>query len=176
MSRIRIPALSFALLIFLLHGSAQARPPRVNQVPNGPVNSCGTCHVEGRGDGGPRNSFGQEIQLNFLVPAGSLGVVQWGPALAQLDSDGDGVSNGTELNDPTGSWLAGTPAPGDPNDVTNPGVVDTSPPNPVPGLSTLAAWLLVALLGTLALWQLRKRPLPARARWARRSKGPPRRI
>ena len=170
MSRCLVFAFSFAFVISLLADTAQARGFRRGQIPHGFVNGCAPCHVS-PGGGGPRNPFGQEIEFNFLVPGGSGGTVQWGPALAALDSDGDGVSNGTELNDPTGSWSIGAPSPGDPEDVTNPGVVDTSPPNEVPGLSTLAAWLLVALLSTLALWQLRDRQRPARTPAARRPGG-----
>jgi hypothetical protein len=47
-----------------------------------------------------------------------------------MDSDGDGVSNGAELQDPAGTWTAGTANPGDPRLVTNPGVSDASPAIP----------------------------------------------
>ena len=144
--------LFLALLLFLFSGEAMARSFRVVQIPNGAVDQCLGCHPSGN-SGGPRNSFGTEIEQNFLSPPGAFGSVVWGPALAVLDSDGDGVDNGTELNDPNGAWAAGQAAPGDPNDVTNPGVADTSPPNPVPGLSALAIWLLVGLLCGLALWK-----------------------
>ncbi len=40
--------------------------------------------------------------------------VQWGPALAALDSDGDGFTNGEELQDPNGTWEVGSAAPGAP--------------------------------------------------------------
>lgn len=146
------PILFLALLLLLLGGEAMARSFRVAQIPNGAVDQCLACHTSGN-SGGPRNSFGTEIEQNFLSPPGAFGSVVWGPALAALDSDGDGVDNGTELNDPNGAWAAGQAAPGDPNDVTNPGVADTSPPNPVPGLSALAIWVLVGLLCGLALWK-----------------------
>ncbi len=45
----------------------------------------------------------------------------WTPELAALDSDGDGFTNGEELQDPNGVWTAGTADPGDINLVTNPG-------------------------------------------------------
>ena len=141
------------LLLSLLHGVALARSFRVAQIPNGAVDQCLSCHVSGS-SGGPRNAFGLEIQQGFLsAPGGAFGSVVWGPALAALDSDGDGVDNGTELNDPNGAWAMGNAAPGDPNDVTNPGVADTSPPTPVPGLSALAIWMLIGLLCGLALWK-----------------------
>ena len=70
---------------------------------------------------GPRNLFGQKIEAEFLDVVSSSGNVQWGPALASLDSDGDGVTNGSELQDPNGTWSTGQPAPGNSADVTNPG-------------------------------------------------------
>ncbi len=54
-------------------------------------------------------------------PAGNL---VWQPALAVIDSDGDGRSNGTELLDPTGTWPTRPAHPGDPAQVTQPGVSD----------------------------------------------------
>jgi hypothetical protein len=46
-----------------------------------------------------RNAFGLEVEK--LVTAGGREVF-WGPALALLDSDGDGFTNGQELGDPEG--------------------------------------------------------------------------
>ncbi|MEW6508769.1 MAG: FlgD immunoglobulin-like domain containing protein [Bacteroidota bacterium] len=96
---------------------------RVSQIPNGGVNSCANCHVSSFG-GGPRNSFGQIVEQSFL---NSQGNVMWGPQLANLDSDGDGFSNGVELQNPTGNWSGGPV--GDPSKVTNPGD-PFSKPNP----------------------------------------------
>jgi len=92
------------------------RPKRVDQVPNGTVNSCLTCHTTAFG--GQRNDFGQEIESSFLDGNGD---VIWGPALAALDSDGDGATNGQELQDPTGEWAIGQSNPGDIALVSNPG-------------------------------------------------------
>jgi hypothetical protein len=72
-------------------------------VPNGAVHGCNTCHYSG--------AFCE----NFHA-AGD----QWTAALAALDSDGDGATNGTELGDPYGGWYVGRPDPGDPFRVTNP--------------------------------------------------------
>jgi len=146
--------LFFALV--LIHGEAEARAFRVAQLPHGSVDNCGLCHTS-EFSGGPRNAFGTEIENNFLSPPGSaFGSVVWGLPLASLDSDGDGVDNGTELNDPNGTWQFGDADPGDPNSVTNPGVVDTSPPNPVPALSILGLGLLMSALLGLALWKIRE--------------------
>ena len=88
---------------------ADARSKRVRQVPNGSAASCNTCHTAGGGS--PLNPFGIEIVTNFLTEAGPAGDVIWGPELAALDSDGDGASNGAELGDPEGTWVAGNPDP-----------------------------------------------------------------
>ncbi|NMB80737.1 MAG: T9SS type A sorting domain-containing protein [Ignavibacteria bacterium] len=96
---------------------------RVGQIPNGGINSCANCHVSAFG-GGPRNSFGQRIEQSFL---NSQGNVVWNSQLANLDSDGDGFSNGVELQNPTGIWNGGPV--GDPSKVTNPGDPN-SKPNP----------------------------------------------
>lgn len=87
---------------------AAARSKRVRQVPNGSAASCNTCHTAGGGS--PLNPFGLET-LNFLTSAGAAGDVIWGPALAALDSDGDGATNGAELGDPDGTWVVGDPNP-----------------------------------------------------------------
>ncbi len=142
-----------ALILLFLHGSASARGFRVSQIPNGNQNNCKTCHQFP--SGGPRNSFGAEIEQNFLsAPGGSFGSVVWGPALAGLDSDNDGSSNGAELNDPNGAWSTGNTNPGDPATVTNPGEFDAAP---VPNLSTWAIWTLSLLFSALAFWQLQGR-------------------
>ncbi|UCE26528.1 MAG: hypothetical protein JSW52_09265 [Candidatus Coatesbacteria bacterium] len=82
----------------------------VDLVPNGSVNSCNTCHLN--------FSFGQDF---------GDGDEQWTAALAAMDSDGDGYSNGVELLDPDGTWSVGDPDPGDPADVTNPDDPDDFP-------------------------------------------------
>ena len=92
-------------------------------LPNGHVKSCSNCHFN-PGGGGRRNPFG--LAVEELVTPGGMQVF-WGPALAALDSDGDGVSNGEELGDPEGQWVEGDPAPGDPARVTNPGDPDDLP-------------------------------------------------
>jgi hypothetical protein len=108
--------------IFLGFGSSQtveARSSRVNQVPNGTVIGCATCHVDPAG-GGTRNDFGKQVEANFLTAFDFTGQVMWGAELAALDADGDGVSNGAELGDPDGVWNPGDDA-GDPDLATRPG-------------------------------------------------------
>ncbi|MDZ7722471.1 MAG: T9SS type A sorting domain-containing protein [candidate division KSB1 bacterium] len=91
------------------------RSKRVDQIPNGSVFQCRTCHT---GTGGPRNPFGQLIEAEYLDVNGD---VIWENDLAILDADEDGGTNGQELLDPDGSWEKGDGDPGSPDLVTNPG-------------------------------------------------------
>ncbi len=94
-----------------------ARSKRVNQIPNGGVDRCASCHVNA-GGGGPRNEFGKLVGTKFLDSSGN---VIWGPELASIDADGDGISNGDELHDQFGSWAIGEADPGIASAVSNPG-------------------------------------------------------
>jgi hypothetical protein len=105
---------------------AQARSCRPSLLPNGARFNCSNCHVNPRG-GGTRNPFGQAVN-QAVGGSSSCSRVFWTPALAALDSDGDGLTNGAELGDPAGTWRSGQPNPGDPSRVTNPGVRDAPPP------------------------------------------------
>lgn len=93
-----------------------------NRIPNGNVNSCDTCHVGGDFSAPPANpGFRKDFH-----DAGQ----RWTVALAMLDSDGDGFTNGEELGDPSGTWSGG-PA-GDPANVSNPADANDTPPIVVP--------------------------------------------
>jgi len=102
-------------LMTLIFQLLSARSKRVNQIPHGTQFSCETCHT---GQGGPRNAFGSQVSNNYLDTNGD---VTWGAELAGLEADGDGVTNGAELQDPNGEWQIGDPDPGDATKVTNPG-------------------------------------------------------
>lgn len=112
--------LSLSVLILLNFVLVEARPHRVGQIPNGSKNSCANCHINPAG-GGERNDFGKLVEARFLDVVGPAGNVQWGPALAHLDADGDGVSNGIELQDEFGLWQSGQSNPGNSNLVSLPG-------------------------------------------------------
>ncbi len=107
-----------AIAIVASTAMVDARGFRLNMVPNaGTVGvSCNLCHTSGGGTA--RNAFGLEVQKR-VTPNGQE--VFWNAELAALDSDGDGVSNGVELGDPTGSWMAGQDQPGDAASITHPG-------------------------------------------------------
>jgi hypothetical protein len=111
--------------LFAFQFIIEARNYRVSQIPNGSKFSCNTCHTSGGGT--PRNDFGKLIQKSFLVQEGSQFNTKWGPLLASLDADNDGVTNGQELQDPYGIWTEGTAAPGDETMVTSAGLSATSP-------------------------------------------------
>lgn len=117
MKKTLIYTLAFAGLVSI----ADARSFRVNQIPNGSKNGCITCHNSS--SGGSRNSFGKAIENNFL----NGGDVVWGAQLAARDDDGDGFSNGEELQDPNGAWQIGQANPGDASKVTNPGNAGSKP-------------------------------------------------
>jgi Secretion system C-terminal sorting domain len=102
-----------------------ARPYRVGQIPNGTKLSCNTCHINGGGS--PRNDFGKLLEKSFLVEEGNQFNVVWGPLLASLDADNDGVTNGQELQDPYGVWSVGEVAPGILEMVTSAGLSDSKP-------------------------------------------------
>jgi len=105
-----------SLFLFIVAVIGVARNFRVNQIPNGSENTCANCHINPAG-GGARNVFGIEVGTNFL----SSGNVVWNINLASLDSDGDKVPNGVELQDLFGTWMTGQPNPGDNTKVTLPG-------------------------------------------------------
>ncbi len=63
-------------------------------IPNSSVYSCNTCHYQGH----MKNDFANNGH-------------QWNNALAIKDSDGDGATNGVELQDPQGNWRPGYPDP-----------------------------------------------------------------
>ncbi|MBN1550020.1 hypothetical protein JW979_01070 [bacterium] len=105
------------MLLFTMIPQVDAYSQDVEKIPNGNVFSCNTCHSNG-------NAF-----ISDYASAG-----HWTVSLAEMDSDGDGFTNGQELLDPNGEWQAGNADPGNPADVTNPGDSSShpSPPTPTP--------------------------------------------
>ncbi len=121
--------LASAAAVLFTAGPAGARSFRVQEIPNGNARSCQTCHETSQGV--IFNPFGSEVRAH-LVGEGAISErhVDWA-ALAALDSDGDGASNGQELGDPDGAWRIGDAnpqgdisAPGDPNNSAGGGCGD----------------------------------------------------
>lgn len=131
-------ALAAALLLSVLTNTVEARPKRPGQIPNGDVNGCSNCHMSAFG-GDARNPFGLVVEADFLTASGFAGDVVWGPELAAIDADGDGATNGEELQDPNGEWRPGDPAPGDPALVTKQWDPDSKPDPPPPVATSVAA-------------------------------------
>ena len=93
---------------------------------------CGVCHsgpapADEPGDQ-PRNPYGQAVET-LVTPGGAESC--WGEALAALDSDGDGFTNGQEPGDPNGTWSLGDSDPGDPSAVSHPGDATSAPTLPL---------------------------------------------
>ncbi|MBX3747419.1 MAG: CHRD domain-containing protein [Verrucomicrobiae bacterium] len=120
-----------AVLTLLAWGgppAVKAMDFRVAQLPNGHVFQCANCHVS-PGGGGPRNPFGQAVE----AITGTTSRAFWSAALAALDSDGDGFTNGEELGDPEGTRNL------IPNhQVTNPGDPNSRPAPPANQPPTVA--------------------------------------
>lgn len=86
----------------------------MSQIPNGRSHTCDSCH--GAASLLPRDltPFGADVNRTL-----SGDNVDWSQ-LWNLDSDGDGLSNGLELGDPSGQWRRGEADPDAPT--SNPGV------------------------------------------------------
>ncbi len=112
-------------IIFLILSSTVflvGRSFRTSKVPHGSKFSCNTCHTNGGGSA--RNAFGLDVEKR-VTPNGTESF--WTPEFAALDSDGDGFTNGEELQDPNGEWREGSEKPGNINLVTNPGNENSIP-------------------------------------------------
>lgn len=112
-----------ALLLCLTAPAAMATEADMNMLPVVDPFRCAICHVEAAPSSAQHdlNVFG----LDFLSNGRS-----WNAALAALDSDGDGCSNGVELGDANGDGIADggvtelTSNPGVPGDCWGELVID----------------------------------------------------
>lgn len=107
--------LSRAVLVLAFLDCAWSRSSFKSDIPNGNnvpgATSIGHTSASG---GGVRNQFGMDFQ--------SAGY-QWTPGLCNLDSDGDGRTNGEELGDPDCKWKKGD-TPSSTSGITDPGKAD----------------------------------------------------
>lgn len=111
----------FVSVYFLPITLSNARPWRVEQIPNGNKFGCLSCHNSSYG--GSLNSFG--LSVESVVGRGSRASF-WNSVLASKDSDGDGSSNGEELGDPDGDGKSTDGA-----EITNPSNPESKPQKPV---------------------------------------------
>ena len=121
MTRALTTTLAFAAISFTAI-DAFAFGNRVTQIPNN-IWGCGACHQGGGGT--PRHSFGLDVERTVVG-----GNVDWS-AVCELDSDGDGYTNGVELGDPDCIWRTGSPNP--PATPTKPYDVNDYPQMPAGG-------------------------------------------
>ena len=112
----------------------EARPFRVDDIPNGSKFTCLNCHGDTKAT--YNTDFGSDAR-NYLIPVGVVSSqhVDWTP-LCPLDSDHDGWTNGQELGDPDCLWKVGDANPK--GLITNPGVYESAPP-PICGSGVLEA-------------------------------------
>ena len=105
-----------ALLVTL---PALAQPDFMASIPNGNTNSCGTCHSTPV-PAAEWNTFGTDIK-DTLVD----GKPDWA-SVCDIDSDGDGATNGAELGDAACTWVMGEADPT--GEVFHPGDETSTPP------------------------------------------------
>jgi dopamine beta-monooxygenase len=110
-------ALASASFAHSFYNSRFPNSARVTDCSGSAVAAAGHVRTSG---GGPRNQFGIDFSN-----AGRT----WTTALCQMDSDGDGVSNGAELGDPSCTWTEGA-VPQFDTGITHPGL-DCGQPEPL---------------------------------------------
>jgi hypothetical protein len=110
---------SIALLVWVA-GEAVAKDRYVGDIPNGSLNGCFNCHVNGEDPDDEFTDFGTDFK--------EIGGRSWTPSLATEDSDGDLFTNGEELQEPDGTWTTSDPDPGFATVVSLPGDILNFPP------------------------------------------------
>lgn len=121
-AKTRLTPFSFtALQLVALARHAAAHRPFLNSVPNGhafenewpALGHVAPQPAEYMGRGFPRNPFGIDFRAAGL---------RWTASLCQKDSDGDGLSNGEELGDPSCVWQPGDADPTPTGNLSHPGL------------------------------------------------------
>ena len=126
-------SLALALCFIGVTDLAWARGYRVDQVPGGLEFDCAVCHDLRQFT--RLTVFGLQVRDHLIypngppedpndIPLGEEGDVDWA-ALAPLDADGDGYTNGEELGDPEGLFRMDDPQPDFP--FTRPDLADDFP-------------------------------------------------
>jgi hypothetical protein len=99
-----MPSLSKLVLAPVgLAALARAWPSYVALNPNGANAGVDAIGHINPGGGGVRNQYGTDWD--------QIGKAVWTVQLCQMDSDGDGQTNGFELGDPCCTWVVGGPPP-----------------------------------------------------------------
>ena len=115
---------------FALESYASALPNQAQATNSlGESKPCITCHDNPDGGAGcePPSGTGTRPCLNPFGMQFRANGYAWNAMLAAMDADGDGFTNGQELQDPSGSWVFGLPTPGVASQVTRPGFATDSP-------------------------------------------------
>ena len=113
-------AVASILTVLVSPNAALAHEFYVGRVPNpvttvnsvGIVRPCITCHNNPDGGDGCVPTGGTAPCLNPFGLAFRTNAFTWNATLASGDADGDGFTNGQELQDPLGAWRPGAAEPG----------------------------------------------------------------
>lgn len=120
-----------ALAVGLVSSPAAAVVDYLDQIPARP-DACFTCHTDS--DDGALNRFGEETSATLFLN-GTIPTVDWS-LIFNVDSDGDGQTNGQELGDPCGEWTLGDDAAGRLFAISHPGVDNDVSSAPTLGCTT----------------------------------------
>jgi len=123
-------ALFVVASLFVCVDDARATSVMQGEIPNVP-SACNTCHSDGGGS--KLNAFGLDAWATRDKSADAPVVVRWSQ-IWNVDSDGDGQTNGMELGDPCGEWQSGLPAPRIVA-ISDPGDESSSTSDPLSGCS-----------------------------------------
>jgi len=134
MRRIASPLLALGLLALFASPAAAFESFAAN-LPNrsfadnssGVSKPCITCHDNPDGGAGCGIVGGPAPCLNPFGLQFGANAYNWSVSLAGQDADGDGFTNGQELQDPSGAWVFGLPSPGNASYVTRPGFLNDHP-------------------------------------------------
>lgn len=115
------------VLVLASSSGALAHDSYVADVPNGADYSCTTCHGP-NGNYADFNSFGDDFKTQMHSGTNPSPARSWA-ALFDVDSDGDGQTNGEELGDPCGLFSSGSTAART-TDVSQPGDLSSTSADP----------------------------------------------
>ncbi len=115
-----LTTITVAIAALALVAAVNANTTHMAQLPASATLGCANCHVNATSTQAPSveaNGFGRDFKNNGMV---------WNRTLAEMDSDGDGCTNGVELGDADGN---GSPDAGQSQQTSNPGSGGDCQPN-----------------------------------------------